>query len=88
MFFIIKFPGNILVIFVIKKDLNILLVVLIILQQLEKINNSASPIGNYVNSLYQPETGSQTQRKIGTKVDVSVGAINRTNYKKNVSETT
>ena len=49
------------------------------LQQLGKITSSARPIGNYVNSLYQPETGSQTQRKIRTKVYVSFGAINRTN---------
>ena len=44
--FDIKFPGKLLVIFVIKKDLNILLVVLVILHQLEKITNSARPMGN------------------------------------------
>ena len=77
--FDILFPGKLLIIFVIKKDLNILLVVLVTLHQLEKITNSARPMGNYVYSLYQPETDSQTQRNIGTKSDVSVGTINRTN---------
>ena len=38
------------------------------------------PMGNYVNSLYKPETDSQTQRNIGAKSDVSVGTINRTHF--------
>ena len=86
--FDIKLPGKLLVIFVIKNDLNILLVVLVILQQLEKNTNSARPMGNSVNSLYQPETDSKTQCKIGTKSDVSVWNYKPYKLKENAIKTT